>query len=230
MIKNIDMVKKVNSNLIKIDLSFAKIRPHKEAEPKQKTATLESSPEIIEKRPEVVKSITYKLKSAFVKYAIYVTLGYIEEPNGRKRPIEIFINSKDLTRAAEYAVLTRLISAIFRRTPKPTFILEELRSIYDPNGGYFKDQKYYPSIYAEIADIIEKFFHDIGILTDQEDGDTASSFLPNKFANSITANNEESINEELAFYKICPACNTRSLKYENGCEVCMNCGESKCDK
>ena len=71
------------------------------------------------------------------------------------RPIEIFINSKDLTRAPEYVVLTRLISAIFRRSPNPLFILEELQGIFDPNGGSFKEGKYYHSFYAEIADVFE---------------------------------------------------------------------------
>ncbi|MCK5521464.1 MAG: hypothetical protein KAI81_10150, partial [Candidatus Marinimicrobia bacterium] len=108
-------------------------------------------------RPEVVEAKVYKVKSPFVKFSVYITLSYIYE-NKRKRPVEIFLNSKDLTRSAEYAVLTRLISAIFRKTNDPHFILEELRSIYDPNGGFFKEGKYVHSFYAEVADVIERFF------------------------------------------------------------------------
>ena len=84
-------------------------------------------------RPEVVDAKVYKLKSAFVKNSVFITLSYVEEEKD-VRPIEIFINSKDLTRAPEYVVLTRLVSSIFRRSPDPMFILEELQGIFDPNG------------------------------------------------------------------------------------------------
>ena len=79
-------------------------------------------------RPEVVDAKVYKLKSAFVKNSVFVTLSYIKD-NNLIRPVEIFINSKDLTRAPEYVVLTRLISAIFRRSSDPMFILEELQGL-----------------------------------------------------------------------------------------------------
>ena len=92
-------------------------------------------------RPEIVDAKVYKVKSAFIKNAIFVTLSYIDTSIGR-RPIEIFINSKDLTKTSEYVVLTRLISAIFRRSTNPMFILEELQGIFDPNGGSFKEGKY----------------------------------------------------------------------------------------
>ena len=114
-------------------------------------------------RPEVVDAKVYKLKSAFVKNSVFITLSFVNE-NSKIRPIEIFINSKDLTRAPEYVVLTRLVSAIFRRSHDPMFILEELQGIFDPNGGTFKEGKYYHSFYAEIADVIERFFFDVGIL------------------------------------------------------------------
>ena len=114
-------------------------------------------------RPEVVDAKVYKLKSAFVKNSVFITLSYVND-NSEVRPIEIFINSKDLTRAPEYVVLTRLVSAIFRRSNDPMFILEELQGIFDPNGGTFKEGKYYHSFYAEIADVIERFFFDVGIL------------------------------------------------------------------
>jgi len=109
-------------------------------------------------RPETVEAKVYKLKSRFVKESLYITLSYIKNSEGRNRPIEIFINSKDLSKLPEYTVLTRLISAIFRHFKDPEFILEELQSVYDPNGGYFMKGKYIYSFYSEIALIIEKFF------------------------------------------------------------------------
>lgn len=168
-------------------------------------------------RPEVTEAKVYRLRSGFVNNSVFVTLGYIRE-NGKNRPIEIFINSKDLTRAAEYAVLTRLISAIFRKSTDPTFILEELRGIYDPNGGYFKDGKYIHSFYAEIAKVIEQFFDDIGVTQARQQGQ----------AKVEKPHAEESTLGQL---KICPKCGNRSVKVENGCMVCVDetCGYSKCD-
>ena len=174
-------------------------------------------------RPDVVDAKVYKLKSAFIKNSVFITMSYIKYED-QIRPIEIFINSKDLTRAPEYVVLTRLISAIFRRSPNPLFILEELTGIFDPNGGSFKEGKYYHSFYAEIADVIERFFYDVDIL------EKPNSFT--KVNDGITSNTAlESIeSEENNVFNICPDCNSKALKTENGCDSCMDCGYSKCDK
>ena len=182
----------------------------------EKLNTLKKEP-----RQDVLNAKVYKLKSSFVDYAIYITLSYKLDENGNRIPYEIFSNSKDLTKSAEYAVLTRLISAIFRRSEDPTFIIEELKSIYDPNGGHFKEGRYYPSIYAEIGDILEKFFYDIGIMKKKERKEMAE--------HGPAAPKKDEINLEL---KICPKCGQKSLKLEGGCMSCMNpdCGYSKCDE
>ena len=174
-------------------------------------------------RPDVVDAKVYKLKSAFIKNSVFVTMSYIKHED-QIRPIEIFINSKDLTRAPEYVVLTRLISAIFRRSPNPLFILEELQGIFDPNGGSFKEGKYYHSFYAEIADVIERFFYDVQIL------DKPNSLTKvNDGVNSSAVAHVMPDAENNAF-KICPDCNAKALKTENVCDSCMDCGYSKCDK
>jgi len=178
-------------------------------------------------RPEVVDAKVYKLKSAFVKNSVFITLSYINN-NGVLSPIEIFINSKDLTKTSEYVVLTRLISAIFRRSTNPMFILEELQGIFDPNGGSFKEGKYYHSFYSEIADVIERFFYDVKII------DKPNS-LPNHATEEVNDNSTDlelelnvvDLNSE---FRICPTCSGKSLKTENGCDTCVECGYSKCDK
>ena len=187
-------------------------------------------------RPEVVDAKVYKVRSAFVKNSVFITLSYIMTDLGR-RPIEIFINSKDLNRSAEYVVLTRLISAIFRRATDPMFILEELHGIQDPNGGSFKDGRYYHSFYAEVAHVIERFFYDVGILEKKEDEAEKDTIVPvsQKQESQIfkTVIDEQSnqkkeiINEN---FRICPSCNQKGLKTENGCDVCIVCCYSKCDK
>jgi len=176
-------------------------------------------------RPDVVNAKVYKLKSAFVKNSVFVTLSYINEGN-IIRPIEIFINSKDLTRAPEYVVLTRLISAIFRRASDAMFILEELQGIFDPNGGSFKDGKYYHSFYAEIADVIEQFFYDVGIV----ERPAVHPHTDNGLVETSTVLAQDEGNMGNVQFKVCPDCNNRTLKTENGCDSCMGCGYSKCDK
>jgi len=182
-------------------------------------------------RPKVVDAKVYKVKSAFVKNSVFITLSYVDTELGR-RPIEIFINSKDLNRAPEYVVLTRLISAIFRRATDPMFILEELHGIHDPNGGSFKEGKYYHSFYAEVAETIEKFFYDVGIIKDKKNNLKAENSTEDKEEELVKVEIQKSANTEeinVAF-RICPTCSSKSLKTENGCDVCVECGYSKCDK
>ena len=186
-------------------------------------------------RPEVVNAKVYKVKSAFVKNSVFITLSYIDTDSDR-RPIEIFINSKDLNRSAEYVVLTRLISAIFRRATDPMFILEELHGIHDPNGGSFKNGKYFHSFYAEVAHVIEQFFYDVNII-DKPAEELLQQTKEVELNNDLTneANSEKIIesienNIENAAFKICPDCQNKSLKTENGCDSCVTCGYSKGDK
>ena len=192
---------------------------------KEKQKISQSAPSTI--RPEVVDAKVYKLKSAFVKNSVFITLSYIKE-NNIIRPIEIFINSKDLTKTSEYVVLTRLISAIFRRGTNPMFILEELQGIFDPNGGSFKEGKYYHSFYSEIADVIERFFYDVKIINSPEEAPIQNN---GKFESPVSEPQNEqptmNINSE---FRICPTCSGKSLKTENGCDTCVECGYSKCDK
>jgi len=184
-------------------------------------------------RPKVVDAKVYKVKSAFVKNSVFITLSYVNTPEGR-RPIEIFINSKDLNRAPEYVVLTRLISAIFRRATDPMFILEELHGIHDPNGGSFKEGKYYHSFYAEVAETIEKFFFDVGIIKEKKETSNKSENEEITQINSdqelVHVNNSQPLEAINTQFRICPTCSSKSLKTENGCDSCVECGYSKCDK
>ncbi len=189
---------------------------------------LDNTAEHVAERPGIVDAKVYKLRSGFVKHSVYITLGYIEQ-NGHKRPIEIFINSKDLTKNAEYAVLTRLISAIFRKTANPAFILEELSSIHDPNGGYHRNGKYVHSFYSEIATVIEQFFKEIGVTESKDDKLPLSPQINEALASAEPPASTDKANIQ---YYMCPDCSQKSVKMENGCLTCVNpeCGYSKCDK
>ena len=214
--------------------TIVEVKNNNKSPEKSEQKTVQKKQSSSASRPKVVDAKVYKVKSAFVKNSVFITLSYVDTENGR-RPIEIFINSKDLNRAPEYVVLTRLISAIFRRATDPMFILEELHGIHDPNGGSFKEGRYYHSFYAEVAETIEKFFYDVGIISkedtkkdkeqlDQVPNDEMPELVEN-VAESLIA--DESMNVE---FRICPACSSKSLKTENGCDTCMECGYSKCDK
>ena len=214
--------------------TIVEVKNNQKSSEKSEQNTVQKKQSSSASRPKVVDAKVYKVKSAFVKNSVFITLSYVDTENGR-RPIEIFINSKDLNRAPEYVVLTRLISAIFRRATDPMFILEELHGIHDPNGGSFKEGRYYHSFYAEVAETIEKFFYDVGIISkedtkkDKEQLDQVSTDempeLVENVAESLIA--DDSMNVE---FRICPACSSKSLKTENGCDTCMECGYSKCDK
>ena len=180
-------------------------------------------------RPKVVDAKVYKVKSAFVKNSVFITLSYVETELGR-RPIEIFINSKDLNRAPEYVVLTRLISAIFSRATDPMFILEELHGIHDPNGGSFKEGKYYHSFYAEVAETIQKFFYDVAIINKKDIKQPKESSIEEKNTQENLVKIETEQDNINTQFKICPTCSSKSLKTENGCDSCIECGYSKCDK
>ena len=175
-------------------------------------------------RPETVKGIIYKMQSNFVRHNIYITMGYMME-NGKPRPVEIFINSKDLSKSPEYTVLTRLISAIFRKTPNPVFILEELSSINDPNGGYHKNGKYIHSFYSEVASVIETFFKEIGVIDKEPKEKAAAMSISINPSESKESNEKENVNEE---FQICKECGEKAVKMENGCSSCTACGDSKC--
>mgnify|MGYP001201512573 FL=1 len=202
------------------EFEIKKIKDTKANPPETEASKVSGS---IMTRPEVVDAKVYKLKSAFVKKSVFITLSYTQE-NGQKRPIEIFINSKDLSRSHEYVMLTRLISAVFRRDADVMFILEELQGILDPEGGRFKEGNYYQSLYAEIAEVIENFFYDVGILKARTE-----SALHND-GEQEKAQVAESLIDVNNNFKICPACSNKTLKVENGCDVCIQCGYSKCDK
>ena len=110
------------------------------------------------------------------------------------------------------------------------FILEELQGIYDPNGGIFKEGKFIISFYAEIGDVIERFFYDVGILEKPAEHALENSGQSTMAPESKTILAKDEGNAGNVQFKICPDCNNRTLKTENGCDSCMDCGYSKCDK
>src|SRR5437763_6646163 len=115
-------------------------------------------------RPEVLLGQTYKIKWADTDHAFYITINDIQV-DGRRRPFEIFINSKNMEAYAWTVALTRMISAVFRRGGDVSFVVDELNAVFDPRGGQWMSGRYVPSLLAAIGEVIEQHLIAIGFMS-----------------------------------------------------------------
>jgi hypothetical protein len=168
------------------------------------------------KRPVELQGSTYKIKTPLSEHALYVTINDIEV-NGKRRPFEVFINSKNMENFAWIVALTRVISAVFRHAGDATFLVEELRSVFDPRGGYFKPGgKYMPSLVAEIGECLERHMTNIGILN------------PPEVPAELQAKRQLAKEGGMAGGSLCPKCSQMAVVRLDGCDTCLECGYSKC--
>ncbi|MBI5619301.1 MAG: NrdJb [Gammaproteobacteria bacterium] len=186
-------------------------------------------------RPETLLGSTYKIKTPLSPHALYVTINDIvlnaDTPHEHRRPFEVFINSKNMDHFQWIVALTRIISAVFRKGGDVTFLVDELRSVFDPKGGYFKKGgKYMPSLVAEIGDVIESHLKLIGMIDSRGD-DRRAAFIAEKREEYAAAQGKDTVAEEGTFPKesmLCSHCNTKAVIIMDGCLTCLNCGDSKC--
>lgn len=169
----------------------------------------------VSERPQVLHGTTYKLKSALLDHAMYITINDIEV-GGHTRPFEIFINTKDSTHYQWMVALTRLMSAVFRKGGDLDFLVEELNSIFDPRGGVFGNGRFYPSVLAQIGEIVEQHLKKLGLIGGREPSPEAQALIAQKKEASMPGAN------------LCPKCYDKALVKMEGCETCMSCGFSKC--
>jgi hypothetical protein len=189
-------------------------------------------------RPEMLIGSTYKVKTPLSEHALYVTINDIVLNHGTanelRRPFEIFINSKNMDHFQWIVALTRIISAVFRKGGDVTFLVEELRSVFDPRGGYFKKGgKYMPSLVAEIGDAIECHMRMIGLLKDDGLDEHQKKLVAEKRAQFEAASGSAELAEYCgsefpAGAQLCIKCHTKAAVKMDGCLTCLNCGESKC--
>ncbi|MEM7058345.1 MAG: adenosylcobalamin-dependent ribonucleoside-diphosphate reductase [Pseudomonadota bacterium] len=169
-------------------------------------------------RPETLEGVTYKLKWPESAHAIYITMNDVVSA-GRRRPFEIFINSKNMEHYAWTVALTRMISAVFRRGGDVSFVVEELKAVFDPRGGAWMKGRYVPSILAAIGGVIERHLIEIGFIAGEGMGlaeDPATeNMVARKVVGGVTAT-------------ACPQCGSFNLVMKEGCETCQDCGYSKC--
>ncbi len=189
-------------------------------------------------RPEMLLGSTYKIKTPLSEHALYVTINDIvlnpDTPHEQRRPFEIFINSKNMEHFQWIVALTKIISAVFRKGGDVTFLVEELRSVFDPKGGYFKKGgKYMPSLVAEIGDAIECHMRMIGLLKSESLDPGQQKLIEEKRAKISTAADTSAADEGQgtrfpASAELCARCQTKAVVKMDGCMTCLNCGDSKC--
>ena len=186
-------------------------------------------------RPPVLNGSTYKIKTPLSEHALYVTFNDIVLNPGTehelRRPFEMFINSKNMDHFQWIVALTRIASAVFRKGGDVTFLVEELRSVFDPQGGYFKKGgKFMPSLVAEIGDVLENHLCEIGILKPATLDEHQENFIKSKAEefNQQTADSKEQSDDFPEGTTLCKKCLTRAMIMLDGCLTCLNCGESKC--
>jgi ribonucleoside-diphosphate reductase alpha chain len=165
-------------------------------------------------RPQSLEGHTYKLKWPDSEHAIYLTINDIII-NGHRRPFEVFINSKNMEHYAWTLALTRMISAVFRRGGDVSFVVEELKAVFDPRGGAWVQGKYIPSILAAIGGVIETHM-------------VATGFLEGEGMGLKSDPKADVVNLDAPRGKACPSCGQFDMQMVEGCMTCRSCGHSKC--
>ncbi len=174
-------------------------------------------------RPEALPGQTYKVRWPDSEHALYITLNDIVQ-DGRRRPFEVFINSKNMEHYAWTVALTRMISAVFRRGGDVSFVVEEMKAVFDPRGGAWMDGKYVPSLLAAIGDVIERHMIEIGFLPPRSKR-AAISNQKLAAAGSALISDQRTAASRMAQ---CPKCGEAALIRLEGCDQCTSCDYSKC--
>ena len=237
------MVKKIESKItgFKVKTEEAEQQEMRVATPEESEAELKKA-EVVRmhesvQRPDMLVGSTYKVKTPVTEHAMYITVNDIILNEGTeheaRRPFEVFINSKNMDNFQWVVAPTRLISAVFRKGGDTTFMVEELKAVFDPKGGYFKPGGIFmPSIVAEIGHCIERHMQMIGMIQADNLDEHQKAFLEKKRAEieaTQGASSTESSNGEFPENAtVCAKCSTKAVVLMDGCMTCLNCGDSKC--
>ena len=226
---------------MKFDKKITKYRVKKPEDKAPEAKAVPASAKVIRmherlERPEMLMGSTYKVKTPVSDHAMYVTINDIVLNAGteheQRRPFEIFINSKNLDHYQWIVALTRLMSAVFRKGGDVTFMVDELKAVFDPRGGYWQPGgKFMPSIIADLGHIIERHLKSIGLLPPDSLDEHQKRLIETKRREF-----EERSRQQDAFAKghypdgaqLCKVCNITAVVMMDGCLTCLACGDSKC--
>ncbi|MFT4997800.1 MAG: hypothetical protein ACI8RO_001149 [Flavobacteriales bacterium] len=227
---------------IKIDSEITGYKVVNKDEPapvleEKKTADIVHMHEKVD-RPEMLHGSTYKIKTPDSEHALYITINDIILNQGTehelRRPFEVFINSKNLDHYQWIVALTRVMSAVFRKGGDVTFLVDEMKAVFDPQGGYFKKGgRFMPSMVAEIGYVIENHLQVIGLLTPVGLDEGQKKLIADKRAEYEAHEKADAVADDdggfPATAQMCVKCNTKAKIMMDGCITCLNCGDSKCN-
>ncbi|HYW91206.1 MAG TPA: NrdJb [Gammaproteobacteria bacterium] len=210
-----------------------------EAEARQKAEVIQMHESV--ERPDMLVGSTYKIKTPMSDHAMYITINDMILNEGteheHRRPFEIFINSKNMDHFQWIVALTRIVSAVFRKGGDVTFLVEELKAVFDPRGGYWKPGGVYmPSIVAEIGDVIERHLKMLGMIQDDGPDQYQLELINEKRAQYEARQKQQQADQHSgdesnpfpAGAQLCAKCHTKAMVLMDGCMTCLNCGDSKC--
>ena len=177
-------------------------------------------------RPEALPGNTYKITWPESEHALYITINDIVQ-DGRRRPFEIFINSKNMEHYAWTVALTRMISAVFLRGGDVSFVVEEMKAVFDPRGGAWMEGRYVPSLLAAIGDVIERHMIEIGFLPPKQG---ARDRIAEAKVINLAPEPTPAPGPGLAGTRLrqCPKCGEAALLRLEDCDQCTSCNYSKC--
>ena len=179
-------------------------------------------------RPEALAGATYKVQWPESDHALYITVNDVIQ-DSRRRPFEVFINSKNTEHFAWSVALTRMISAVFRRGGDVSFVVEELKAVFDPRGGQWVKGRYVPSLLAAIGEVLEEHMIAIGFM--KTPGSLEEDNIAKPQVVNLTAGQDSPETPERAAdnrFCQCPRCGQASLIHQEGCDTCTSCTYSKC--
>ncbi len=228
------MATQINQKIV----AFKVVKDDEPEAPKEEQAPVREHMHENVERPEMLLGSTYKIKTPLSEHALYVTINDVVLNQGTdhetRQPYEIFINSKSMEQFQWVVALTRVISAVFRKGGDVCFLVEELKAVFDPQGGYFKKGgKFMPSLVAEIGDAIESHMKMIGMIKDPELDEHQQKLVDQKRAEFEAQQKLDSCDDDdksafPAGAQLCNKCQTKAAVLMDGCMTCLNCGDSKC--
>jgi len=232
---------KIDKKIVGYAVNAAEESAADEPRPEFRRESTDGGAEIIRmheklERPEMLVGSTYKVKTPISDHAMYVTINDIILNEGtefeKRRPFEIFINSKNLDHYQWIVALTRILSAVFRKGGDVTFLVDELKAVFDPRGGYWQPGgKFMPSIIAELGYIVEKHLIVIGLLAAPALDPAQQKLIAEKRAEFEAGSKQQDAFSQNSYpegAQLCARCSTAAVIMMDGCKTCLSCGDSKC--
>jgi hypothetical protein len=231
------MTIKIEQKIVKYDVTVQEEKRDPElaaAAPRAEGKVIHMHEKVV--RPDVLLGSTYKIKTPVSDHAMYVTINDIVlnrgTPHEVRRPFEIFINSKNLDHYQWIVALTRIISAVFRKGGDITFLVDELKAVFDPRGGYWKPGGLFmPSIIAELGHVVEHHLAEIGLIKKPALDEEKRRLIEQKRAEYLARHAQQDAFARSEFpegAQLCSKCSTAAVIMLDGCMTCLNCGDSKC--